>query len=115
MFKLYNLVLIMESDGSEPGDTKADIQSLNTYILENFCETLYLKTTHCDADEDGNSPTKRNCAHGAQADDIGLGIQYDKHVYKGPKVVKGFTRAGFMLELNDEDEDGWALLNQVKQ
>jgi hypothetical protein len=97
MFELYNLVSIIQSDKPEPGDIEEHIESLNSYISDNFHDTLYSKSMPRDADEDGNS------------------LQYGEHVYEDPEVVKGFTRAGFTLESNDEDEDGWAPLNQVKQ
>jgi hypothetical protein len=78
-------------------ETSRSASRHNSYISDNFHDTLYSKNTHRDADEDGNS------------------LQYGEHVYDDPEVVKGLTRAGFTLESNDEDENGWAPLNQVKQ
>jgi hypothetical protein len=115
MFELYNLVSIIQSDKPEPGDIRKHIKSLNSYISNKYHDTMYSKRTHRDADEDGNSPAKQSRARGGQAGNIGLGLQYGEHVYEVSEVVKGFTRAGFTLESNDEDEDGWAPLNQVKQ
>ena len=100
MFELYNLVSIIQIDRSGPGNIAARIESLTSYILNNFRETFYFITTHTgsDADQDGNN--------------IGLGVQYGEDVYEDPEVVKGFTQAGLTL---DEYEDGWSPLNQVRQ
>jgi hypothetical protein len=115
MFELYNLVSIIQGDGPEPGNIEDRIKSLTSYISNNFHETLYSKKTHRDADEGGNNPAKRNRVGEGQGRNIGLGLRYGEHVYEDPEVVKGFTRAGYTLESNDEDEDGWAPLNQVEQ
>jgi hypothetical protein len=92
MFELYNLVSIMQSGRPEPGNIEKRIKLLTSYISDNFHETMYSNDG-----EDRNS------------------LQYGEHVYEDPEVVKGFTRAGFTLESYDEDKDGWAPLNQVKQ
>jgi hypothetical protein len=115
IFELYNLVAIMQSGKPEPGNIEARIQSLTAYISNNYNEALTSKKTPRDADEDGNNPAKRSCVREGQGGNIGLGLQYGEHVYEYPEVVKGFTRAGYTLESNDEDEDGWSPLNQVKQ
>lgn len=115
IFELYNLVSIIQSDQPEPGNIETSIKSLNDYISNKYHDTMHSKKTHRDTDEDGNSPAKRNNARGGQAGNIGLGVQYGEHVYEDPEVVKRFTRAGFTLESNEEDEHGWAPLNQVKQ
>jgi hypothetical protein len=54
----------------------------------------------------------RNTSHGDQR---GNGLQRGEHVYHDRQVVDAFTRAGYTLESNDEDENGWAPLNKVKQ
>jgi hypothetical protein len=41
--------------------------------------------------------------------DTGEDVYYDR------QVVDAFTRAGYTLLSNDEDENGWAPLIQVKQ
>jgi hypothetical protein len=38
-----------------------------------------------------------------------------EHVYHDRQVVDAFTRAGYTLESNEEDENGLAPLDQVKQ
>ena len=102
MFELYNLVSIIQSDLSGPGNIAARIESLTSYILNNFRETFYFRTTHTGSDA-------------GQGDNIGLGLQYGEDVYEDPEVVKGLTQAGLMLDSYDEDKDGWAPMNQVKQ
>ena len=112
MFELYNLVSIIQSDRPGPGNIAARIESLTSYISENFKEQLKLKS---DADQDGNNPAKRNRVRGGEGDNIGLGLQYGEDVYEDPEVVKGLTQAGLTLDSYDEDKDGWAPMNQVKQ
>jgi hypothetical protein len=87
MFELYNLALTIPSEVSE-GDR---IASLKSDLLENFKESFSKRTR----DDTGN----------------GRGEQ----VYHDRQVVDAFTRAGYTLESNDEDENGWAPLNQVNQ
>lgn len=50
-----------------------------------------------------------------QAGNTGNALRRGEHVYHDRQVVDAFTQAGYTLESNDEDEDGWAPLNQVKQ
>jgi hypothetical protein len=89
MFQLYNLVSIIQNDRPELGDIQRRIRLLNSDLLKNFSDTFMSKRTHCDNREEGT--------------------------YHNRQVVDAFTRAGCTLESNDEDEDGWAPLNQVKQ
>jgi hypothetical protein len=63
------------------------IRLLNQELSANFNDTFMWKRT-CDTGED---------------------------VYHDRQVVDAFTRAGYTLKSNDEDENGLAPLNQVKQ
>jgi hypothetical protein len=51
----------------------------------------------------------------SQGGNTGNGFQHGEHVYYDPQAIDAFTRAGYTLESNDEDENGWAPLNRVKQ
>ena len=93
IFEIYNLAPIIQND--RPPNLKRmeeRIKTLARDISNNFHDTLKSKG--------GN---------------IGLGLQCDEDVYQDGQVVDLFTRAGYTLESNDEDEKGWAPLNQVKQ
>jgi hypothetical protein len=46
---------------------------------------------------------------------MGNALRRGEYAYHDRQVVDAFTQAGYTLESNDEDEDGWAPLNQVKQ
>jgi len=68
------------------------------------------KRTKDDTDDDDRS-TKRS-----KGGNTGNSSRHGEHVYHDHQVVDAFTRAGYTLESNDdEDENGWAPLNQVKQ
>jgi hypothetical protein len=92
MFEIYNLVSIIQSDRSEFGRIQERIKLLGSDVLNNFKETFI--------------------SQGGQG---GNGLRRGEHVYQDRQVVDAFTRAGYTLESNDEDENGWAPLNQVKQ
>ena len=72
--------------------------------------------THGDTNGDGNQPSKRSrVSHEGQGGNVNNGLRRGGDVYHDPQVVDAFTRAGYTLESNDEDENGWAPLIQVKQ
>jgi hypothetical protein len=96
IFEIYNLVSMIQSDGPELGNIQERI-GLNP--SKNFNVTFMSKRTHCDTGESGISDS----------------LWHGEHVYHDRQVVDAFTRAGYMLESNDEDENGWAPLNKVKQ
>jgi serine/threonine protein kinase len=74
------------------------------------------KRTQADTGGDATKPPKRpRASHAGQEDNTGNGVQRGEHVYRDRQVIDAFTRAGYTLESNDEDENGWAPLNQVKQ
>ena len=52
---------------------------------------------------------------GEQGGDTGNGMERGGHVYHDCEVVDAFARAGYTLKSNDEDEAGFAELDQVKQ
>jgi len=75
-----------------------------------------LKRTHDDAREDAIGPSKRaRISYGGQGGNTGNALRRGEHVYHDRQVVDAFTQAGYTLESDDEDEDGWVPLNQVKQ
>lgn len=118
IFEIYNLASIIQSDKSDLGLMKNRIGLLSSELSKNFNETftLKLKRTHGDAGEDATNPPKRTrLSYGGQGGNTGNALRHGEHVYHDPQVVDAFTQAGYTLESNDEDEDGWAPLNQVKQ
>jgi hypothetical protein len=86
MFEIYNLVSMIQSDRPELGSMKDRIDTLGLELLKNFNKKFMSKRTHT-----------------------------DERVYHDRQVVDAFTQAGYTLESDGEDEDGWAPLNQVKQ
>ena len=113
LFEIYNLVSIIPSDGPPHGSILEDIELLNKELEDNFEDTFYpskysSKRTKNDTDE--SSPSKRS-----KGGNTGNGSRHGEHVYHDHQVVGAFTRVGYTLELNDEDKNGWAPLNQVKQ
>ncbi len=115
IFEIYNLGSIIQSDRPEDGRIEQRIQTLASDIKNNFTHTLKLKKTQRDTDEDGSNPTKSpKRSRGGRGGNIGLGLQCDEHIYQDRQVVESFTRAGYTLESDDEDENGWEPLNQVK-
>jgi hypothetical protein len=94
---------------------KQHIGLLNSELLKNFDETFMSKRTHTDAGEDGTNPPKRaRKSHGGQVGNTGNALPRGEHVYHDRQVVDAFTQAGYTLESDDEDEDGWAPLTKVK-
>jgi hypothetical protein len=92
------------------------IVSLNSVLSKKFKDSFMLKRTHTDASEDDINPPKRaRTSHGGQGDNTSNVLRRGDHVYDDRQVVDAFTKAGYTLESDDEDEDGWAPLNQVKQ
>ena len=87
IFELYNLVSVMKSDRLKLEGMGNRIRLLNQELSANFDDTFMSKRT-CDTSED---------------------------VYNDRQVVNAFTRAGYTLESNNEDENGLVPLNQVKQ
>ena len=90
MFEIYNLVSIIQSDRPVLGSIQErKIGLLSSDIYKNIESTFMSKRTH--------------------------GLRRGEHVYHDRQVVDAFTRAGYTLESNDEDENGWAPLIQVNQ
>ena len=112
MFQIYNLVSIIKGDISTLDAFQNDFASLNDYISQNINDTFMSKKRTADADGDKAGLSKRNRNDGGKG---GSGLQRGGDVYHDRKVIDTFTRAGYTLESNDEDENGWAPLNQVTQ
>jgi hypothetical protein len=91
IFEIYNLVSIIQSDRPVLGNMQERIRLLSSDVSKNFNDTFM-----------------------DQGDNTGNGLWRGEHVYDDRQVVDAFTRAGYTLESNEEDEDGWAPLNQVK-
>ncbi|KAI0249558.1 hypothetical protein BJV78DRAFT_667522 [Lactifluus subvellereus] len=89
IFEIYNLVSIIQSDRPELGNIQELIGLLGSDLSNNFKDTFMSKRTHSDTNEGRPS-------HGGQGGNIGSGLQH-----------------GYTLESDDEDENGWAPLNQV--
>ena len=115
IFEIYNLASIIQNDRPQLERIGERIETLANDISNNFAHTFKSKRTHHDTGEGGtpSNPTKR--IRPPQGGNIGLGLQCNEDVYEDRQVVDSFTRAGYTLESNDEDEKGFAPLNQVKQ
>ena len=86
---------MIQSDRSELGTIQERIGLLGSDLSKNFNDTFLSKRM--------------------RGDNTGNGLRRGEHVFHDLQVVDAFTRAGYMLESNDEDDNGWAPLNQVKQ
>jgi len=115
MFEIYNLVSIIQNDRPLLEKTQQRVNSLNLDIEKHFKDTFTSKRTYSDNSEGGTSPSKRSRAsHRGQGGNTGNGLRHGEHIYHDRRVVHAFTRAGYTLESDDEDENGWAPLNKVK-
>jgi hypothetical protein len=115
IFEIYNLVTIIQSDRPEDGGIEERIRTLASDINNNFSHAIKSKRTQHDTDENGNQfkPSKRGRV--GRGGNIGLGVQHGEYVYQDCQVIESFTRAGYTLESNNQHENGWELLDQVKQ
>ena len=112
MFQLYNLASTIPDEVSQV----KRIASLSPDILANYKEAFTGTRTFDDSGENRTVPTKRTRGgHGGKGGNTGNGLQHSEEVYHDREVVDAFTRAGYTLESNDEDENGWTPLNQVNQ
>jgi hypothetical protein len=104
----------MPRNGPPFGSIRGSIALLNKEVKMTFKDQSFSKSKRTkddtDADDDETSPSKRS-----KGGNTGHGPRRGEHVYHDHQVVDAFTRAGYTLESNDEDENGWAPLNQVKQ
>ena len=113
MFELYNLASIIQSDRPEVEAIEEHIALLNDGVSKNFTEGFMSKRTHDTGDDGPPSKRIRTIMRGQGG---GTGMQLGEHdVYDDCEVVNAFTRAGYTLKSNNEDEDGFAELDQVKQ
>jgi hypothetical protein len=85
IFEIYNLVSIIQSDRPELGSIQEHIGLLSSHLSKNFNDTFM-----------------------SEGDNTDNGLRRGEHVYQDRRVVDAFTRAGYTLESNDEDENGWA-------
>ena len=99
---------MIQSDRPELGSTKTRIGLLSSELLKHFDETFILKRMHAD---DTKPPKRARTTHGGQGDDTGNALRRGEHVYHDRQVVDAFTQAGYTLESDEEDEDGWVPLN----
>ncbi|KAI0248060.1 kinase-like domain-containing protein [Lactifluus subvellereus] len=113
--EIYNLVSIIQSDRPELGNIQERIELLSSDLSKNFKDTFMSKRTQYDTNEGGSKPTKRpRSSPGGQGGNTGNGLRHGEHVYHDRQVVDAFTRAGYTLESNDEDENGWEPMNKLK-
>jgi hypothetical protein len=89
MFELYNLASIILRDRPGRETVTKLIGLLGSDIRDNIKKTFMLNTNNS--------------------------LQHSELAYDDHQVVDAFTRAGYTLKSNDEDENGWAPLIQVKQ
>ncbi len=116
---------MIESDGPPLESVRRRIHLLNMELSKNFVNSFILemsKRTKDDTDDDNNTDddddidddgtrtTKRS-----KGGNTGNGSRRGEDVYHDHQVVGAFTRAGYTLESNDADKNGWVPLNQVKQ
>ena len=114
IFEMYNLVSIIQREGSQLGSVKESIIALKSDLSKNIKDTFTSKRTLDDSVEDGN-PERFRGGRGGQEGNTSNGERDAEEVFYDRHVVDAFTRAGYMLESNDEDENGWAPLDQVSQ
>jgi hypothetical protein len=112
---MYNLVSIVQSDRFELGNIQQLIGLLSSDISKNFKDGFTTKRTHNDTGEDEAGSAKRSRRSHRDQRGNGNGLQHGEHVYDDRQVVDAFTRAGYKLESNDENENGWEPLNKVKR
>ena len=79
-------------------------------IVKNFQDTFTgTNKTH------KNDPTKQlRTNNGNRGGRVGGDTHQDDDVYDNYEVSQTFTEAGYSLESSGEDENGWALLNEVQ-
>ena len=107
IFELYNLASVDQSKGSPFKGMQERIELLNVELSDNFEDTFMSeKRTQDDTSKDGTRPKRSH---------KGGNTRNGEQVYHDREVVDAFTRAGYTLESNDEDENGLAPLNQVSQ
>jgi hypothetical protein len=88
---------------------------LTDELSANFKHTFMSKRTR-DTGEDEANPNKRTrTSHGGQGSNTGNSLQHAEDVYHDGQVVDAFARAGYTLDLDNEEETGWVPLNQVMQ
>jgi len=107
IFELYNLASVDQSKGSPFKGMQERIELLNVELSDNFEDTFMSeKRTQDDTSKDGTRPKRSR---------KGGNTRNGEQVYHDREVGDAFTRAGYTLESNDEDENGLAPLNQVSQ
>jgi hypothetical protein len=113
IFEMYNLLSVILSDRPELLKSQRHLmQDLKT-SLKHIKHTFTSKRTNTDAGEGGTAPNKRS--RKGQGGNTGNVSRRGEHVYHDHQVVDAFTRAGYKLVSNDEDEFGFAPINEVKQ
>jgi hypothetical protein len=116
LFEIYNLASVIRHDKSRLNAAHSRIPKLKTDITKNFKDKFTsTKRTHNGTDDGETGSTKRSRTNPrSQGGHVSSGIQHGEHVYDICDVAKAFAKAGYVLESNGEDENGWAPLNEVK-
>ncbi len=103
---------MIRSDRPPPESVQRRIKLLKFELWKNFADSFMSKLSKRTKDDtDGDDRSIKRSKGG----NTGNSSRHGEHVYHDHQVVDAFTRAGYTLESNDEDENGWAPLNQVKQ
>jgi len=112
MFEIYNLAWVIRRHQSLRTSARTRIPKLKTEIRNNFLETFTgTKRTHNGGNGDETRPTKQSRTN--QGGHVDGGIQHGD-IYDTYEVAEAFAKAGYVLERNGEDENGWTPLNEVK-
>jgi hypothetical protein len=115
MFEIYNLKSVVRTDQSRLEAARSRIPQLKTEITRDFKDTFTTTKRAQNGTNDDGTPNKRSRTNaGNQGGHVGGGIQDGEHVYDIYEVAEAFAKAGYALEANGEDENGWAPLNEVK-
>lgn len=108
---------MIQSDRPERGGARNFVRLLSSDLSKIIEETFTSKSkrTRCDPDEGETRPAKRSRpSHGGQGGKTCNGLRHGEQVYHDLQVVDAFSQAGYTLESNDVDENGWEPLNKVK-
>jgi hypothetical protein len=110
LFELYNLSSAVRNDQAKLESARHRIAKLKIEITKNFQDTFTgtKKTRNKD-------PTKQSRTNnGNRGGHAGGDTEHGEDVYDNHEVAQTFAEAGYSLESNGEDENGWAPLNEVQ-
>jgi hypothetical protein len=112
MFEIHGLAPVIRNDQPRFEAARSRIPKLKTEIMKNFKDTFTpTRRPHNGSHHDETGSERSRKDPGSQG---GGGHQHGEHIYDICEVAEAFAGAGYTLESNGEDENGWAPLNQVE-